>query len=74
MLGPGGQVMLTTIEQTQVAYDLERAFEDMGGFGRFQWLSTIFLTIARNGGNYMYYGFAFLTMEQLYLCRFGDNE
>ena len=55
--------MLTTIDQSSMAYDLERAFEDMGGFGRFQWLSTIFLTIARNGGNYMYYGFAYLAME-----------
>ena len=57
---------MTAIEQTLQAYELERAFEDMGGFGRFQWLATIFLTIARNGGNYMYYGFAYLTMEQFY--------
>ena len=55
--------MLTTIDQSSMAYDLERAFEDMGGFGRFQWLATIFLTIARNGGNYMYYAFAYLAME-----------
>ena len=46
----------------------------MGGFGRFQWISTIILTLARNGGNWIYYGFVFLTMEQMYLCRFDEND
>ena len=63
---PGPAVLLTTIEQTLPPYDLEKAFEEMGGFGKFQWLATFFLTIARNAGNYMYYGFAYLTMEQMY--------
>ena len=51
------------VEQTLPAYDLEQAFEETGGFGKFQWFATIVLTIARNGGNYMYYGFAYLTMK-----------
>ena len=46
----------------------------MGGFGKFQWLATIFLTISRNAGNYMYYGFAYLTMKQMYECRFGADD
>lgn len=65
---------LTTIEETLPWYNLEQAFEEMGGFGRFQWFSTFFLTIARNAGNYMYYGFAYLTMEQMYLCRFDPSQ
>ena len=72
--GAGATVLLTTIEQTLPHYDLEKAFEEMGGFGKFQWLATLFLTIARNAGNYMYYGFAYLTMEQMYRCRFSPDD
>ena len=67
-------VHLNTIEQTMPGYDLETAFEEMGGFGKFQWLATIFLTISRNAGNYMYYGFAYLTMKQMYECRFAADD
>lgn len=55
-------------------FDLDHAFEMVGGFGRFQWLATIALTIARNGGNYMYYGFAYLTMEQMYTCQAAADK
>lgn len=41
----------------------------MGGFGRFQFISTIALTIVRNSGMYIYYGFGYLTLEQTYMCR-----
>lgn len=64
---------LTTIEETSPWHTLEHAYEEMGGFGRFQWFSTIMLVIARNSGNFMYYGFAYLTMEQMYLCRFDPS-
>ena len=47
-------------------YDLETAFDEMGGFGKFQWLTTIMMCLARNGGNYMINGFAYLTLEQMY--------
>ena len=54
-------------------YDIEAAFEEMGGFGKFQWIATVALVLARNGGNFMYYGFAYLTMEQMYQCRSSPN-
>ena len=46
----------------------------MGGFGRYQWIATFFLTLVRNGGNYMYYGFAYLTMQQMYECRYSEAD
>ena len=59
-----------TIEEDHHRYDIESAYAEMGGFGKFQWLTAITLTLARNGGNWMYYGFAYLTMEQMYKCQF----
>ena len=54
-------------------YDLKTAFDQMGGFGRFQWFTTIVMCLARNGGNYMINGFAYLTMEQMYECRYSPE-
>ena len=31
-----------------------------GGFGRFQWFSTILLVLNQQTGSWLYYGFAFL--------------
>ena len=31
------------------------------------------MMITRNGGNHLYYAFAYLTMEQMYECKFGDS-
>ena len=70
------QPLITPTDMSSVddsKYDIERAFEEMGGFGRFQWLVSIFLTITRNCGNWMYYGFAYLTMEQMYVCQFEED-
>jgi hypothetical protein len=55
-------------------YTVDRALKQIGGFGRFQTLSLICLTVMRNGGNYLYYGFSFLTMEQSYLCRSETSQ
>ena len=50
-------------------YNLDSAFQHVGGFGPFQFLATISITIMRNSGMYMYYCFGFLTLEQTYLCK-----
>jgi len=44
-------------------YNLDSAFLHVGGFGFFQVLATISITIMRNSGMYMYYGFGYLTLE-----------
>ena len=64
---------MTHQEQTVHTYTIESALNEVGGFGRFQWLALIVMMITRNGGNYMYYAFAYLTMEQMYECKFGDS-
>jgi len=46
----------------------------MGGFGRFQWLAIISLILSRNCGNYPYYTFAYMTLEQLYQCSYDSTE
>ena len=53
--------------------DIETAFQLVGGLGRFQILSIIAMCIGYNGGNYLYYGFPFLTAEQQYECRLKDE-
>ena len=54
--------------------DVETAFKITGGFGRFQIFATIAMCLALNGGNYLYYAFAYLTLEQKYECRFDPSE
>ncbi len=49
--------------------DLSKALDLMGGFGRFQGLAIFSLALTRNSGNYFYYPFAYLMLQQLYLCR-----
>jgi len=53
---------------------MEKAIAQMGGFGRFQWLAAVTLIIAKNGGIYFYYAFAFLTLEQMYQCRYDTSS
>ena len=55
-------------------YNLDRAYKKVGEFGRAQWLLTFVNSIARNAGCYMYYPFAYLVLEQQYLCRFPGAE
>ena len=47
---------------------------EMGGFGRFQKLSTVAMSFMRTGGLYMYYAFAYLTLEQMYECRSDKDQ
>ena len=54
--------------------DVETAFNITGGFGRFQLLATIAMCLAMNGGNYLYFAFAYITLEQKYECRFDPSE
>ena len=39
-----------------------------------QWLTAFVLTISRNSGNFIYYGFAYLVLEQFYQCRYGPHD
>jgi hypothetical protein len=50
-------------------FNLDLALNHVGGFGWFQIVATFCLTIMRNSGMYLYYGFSFLVLEQKYLCR-----
>ena len=49
-------------------YNLDKAFEKVGEYGRTQWLLTFVTCIARNAGTYLYYTFAYLVFEQQFLC------
>jgi hypothetical protein len=49
-------------------YNLDIAYTRVGEFGRAQWLLTFVNSVARNGGCYMYYPFAYLVLEQQFLC------
>ena len=55
------------------SYNLDKAFGRVGEYGRVQWLLTFVTSIARNGGCYMYYTFAYLVLEQEYLCIKSDT-
>ena len=46
----------------------------MGGFGRFQWLATALLCLTRNSGNFFYYTFGYMTLEQIYKCSFDSGD
>eukprot|EP00351_Strombidinopsis_sp_SopsisLIS2011_P004303 CAMPEP_0116874502 /NCGR_PEP_ID=MMETSP0463-20121206/5972_1 /TAXON_ID=181622 /ORGANISM="Strombidinopsis sp, Strain SopsisLIS2011" /LENGTH=40 /DNA_ID= /DNA_START= /DNA_END= /DNA_ORIENTATION= len=39
------------------------AFDDAGGFGRFQVLACFVMAVLRNGGHYIFYLFAYITFE-----------
>ena len=44
-------------------YNLDIAYTQVGEFGRAQWLLTFVNSVARNGGSYIYYPFAYLVLE-----------
>jgi hypothetical protein len=58
----------TSLMTENAGYNMDKALKQIGGFGLYQWLLVLALTVLRNGGNYLYYGFGFLTMQQEYLC------
>ena len=49
-------------------YNLDKAYHTIGEYGRSQWLLTFVTCVARNAGTYMYYPFAYLVLEQKFLC------
>ena len=51
-------------------YNLELAYEKVGSFGRMQWTLAFATCVTRNSGNFIYYCFAYLTLQQFYLCGF----
>jgi hypothetical protein len=58
----------------EVHFNLDQAIKEVGGFGIYQWLLVTCLIIMRNGGNYLYYGFGMLIMENDYLCRTSPDD
>ena len=52
-------------------YNLDSAYAKIGAFGTMQWMLTFVTSILRNSGNYIYYTFAYLILEQHYLCSWG---
>jgi len=55
-------------------YNLDRAYRAVGEFGRAQWLLTFVNCVARNAGTYTYYPFAYLVLEQKFLCTDPHSE
>jgi len=48
---------------------MDLALKEVGGWGRLQTIALICCAFIRNGGMYLVYLFAYLTMPQQYLCR-----
>ena len=55
-------------------FTLNEAYARIGGFGRFQLLALILLTIIRNSGFACVYGYAMATEVPKYLCKLGDGD
>ena len=55
-------------------YNLDQAFKKVGEYGRAQWLLTFVTCVARNGGTYFYYPFAYLVLEQKFICYFDGLD
>ena len=45
------------------------AYSKVGVYGRMQWLLTFVNCVARNSGTYVYYPFAYIVLEQQFLCK-----
>ena len=54
--------------------NLNMAYEKVGEYGCAQWLLTFVVCIARNANNYIYYPYAYLVLEQHYLCENESGE
>ena len=55
-------------------YNLDQAYTKIGSFGPMQWMLTFVTSVFRNSGNYIYYTFAYLILEQQYLCSWGGQD
>ena len=49
-------------------FNLDMAYKRVGEFGRAQFLLSFVNCVARNAGAYIYYPFAYLVLEQKFLC------
>ena len=50
-------------DQEQFVIDVPTAFKQTGGVGRFQLLMLIAMCLNYNSGNFLYFGFPYLTQE-----------
>ena len=46
-----------------MGYNLDQALTKVGALGKVQWLVIIVNAINRNAGSFLYYPFAYLTLE-----------
>jgi|Transcript_37603 hypothetical protein len=54
--------------------NLDMALQRVGGFGMFQFLALLSLSLWRNAGNFLVYIFAYLNLAQKYECRSGLDQ
>lgn len=54
--------------------NLDLAYQRVGEYGRAQWLLAFVNSVARNAGTYLYYPFAYLVLEQQYLCKIDTSD
>ena len=55
-----------------MGYNLDQALTKVGSLGKVQWLVILINAINRNAGSFLYYPFAYLTLEQKFVC--SDQE
>ena len=50
------------------------AYSKVGNYGRIQWILTFVTSVFRNSGNYIYYTFAYLVLEQQFVCTTSGSD
>ena len=55
---------------------MDKAYKQIGGFGRFQWVMLILIALVRNYGNFAIYGAELAIKEPIILCKYklGDGN
>ena len=53
---------------------IDDALDQIGGYGLFQFLTTLACTLIRSSGQYFFLGFGFLTLKQRYVCFAEDGS
>lgn len=59
---------------TEKSYSVDRAYAELGGFGKFQLLATVLCTLSRLSGQLFTYLFAFFIAKQAYVCSSGPDS
>ena len=73
-LGPAS-LMRSELESAPCQkFTVDSVYEQIGGFGRFQLLALVLLTIIRNSGFACVYGYAMATEVPKYLCKEGEKD